>query len=93
MATMTSEQHEDMSAMSADKDSARDCCEQSDLAVAGLSMFSCDSVCVAINFYVEIGDPLISKVPTLDTSPIDIDDGVLAGFASIDPRPPKLTLS
>lgn len=56
-------------------------------------MFSCDSVCIAINFYLEIGDPLISKIPTLDTSPIDIDDGVLAGFASIDPRPPKLTLS
>lgn len=79
--------------MSSEENSSKDCCEQSGWIDSQLFMFECDSVCVAINFYLETGDPLVSKLPIFNPTPIDVEVGVLAGFASIDPRPPKTILS
>lgn len=93
MPSVPSAQHEGGLVMSSEENSSKDCCEQSGLIDAQLFMFECDSVCVAINYYLETGDSLVSNVPIVDSSPINVDDSVLAGFASIDPRPPRTIFS
>ena len=89
METMSAEHSENHQAISSPHESNENCCEQLDSA---LSAFSCDSVCISINFYLEIGDSLISKILPLGTPPIDVEDGILAGFASVEPHPPQYAL-